>query len=66
MNRQKGELPVEQTHGQSVLSEEPLQIIQPDHDASLAQFPVEQLPQILAGHRVPHHQRRLPPPNRLC
>jgi len=34
MNRQKGELPVEQTHGQSVLSEEPLQIIQPDHDAS--------------------------------
>jgi hypothetical protein len=33
MNRQKGELPVEQTHGQSVLSEEPLQIIQPDHDA---------------------------------
>jgi hypothetical protein len=66
MNRQKGELPVEQTHGQSVLSEEPLQIIQPDHDASWAQFPVEQLPQILAGHRVPHHQRRLPQPNRLC
>ena len=29
MNRQKGELPVEQTHGQSVLSDEPLQITMP-------------------------------------